>query len=136
MARFLDQDGLQYFAERLAELIKQKTQISMVSTIDEDSTNQQIPGAKAVYEFLTSALENITGFSFEVVSDLPATGESNVIYLIDNGSGAYTMNAYVNGAWIELGTTEIDLSNYWAKDDLQPLTKEEIQDIIDDVMGD
>jgi hypothetical protein len=80
-------------------------------------------------------LAGITTFSFEVVDALPSTGESNVIYLVDDGSGKYIMNAYINGAWVELGTTEIDLSNYWSKDDLEALTNNEIQEIIDDVMG-
>jgi len=135
MAKFLNQDGLQYFAERFVEFIKQRTQINIVSTIDENSTNQQIPGAKAVYDFLTEALADITSFSFDVVHELPATGESNIIYLLDKGSDIYIMHAYINGAWVELGTTEIDLSNYWSKDELVALTNTEIQNIIDEAMG-
>ena len=135
MAKFLNQDGLQYFAERFVEFIKQRTQINIVSTIDENSTNQQIPGAKAVYDFLTEALADITSFSFDVVHELPATGESNIIYLLDKGSDIYIMYAYINGAWVELGTTEIDLSNYWSKDELVALNNTEIQNIIDEAMG-
>jgi hypothetical protein len=135
MAQFLDKDGLQYLVERLVEIILQKTQINIVSVIDEDSTNQQIPGAKAVYDLLTSALANISSVSMEVVDTLPATGETSVIYLVESDSDTYEMWIWSNDQWFDIGTTNIDLSDYWAKDDLTALTNTEIQDIIDEVMG-
>jgi len=135
MEKFLNQDGLQYFTERLVALIEQKTQINIVGTIDENSTNQQIPGAKAVYDLLTSMVANITTIRMVVVPSLPANGEANVFYLIQVDDDTYRQYIYVDGQWFDLGTTEIDLSGYWAKDELVALTNAEIQGIIDDVMG-
>ena len=135
MTRFLDNDGLTYLMGRIKELIDQAKQVDLITTIDEDSTNQQIPGAKAVFDLLTEALEGITTLRMEVVDALPATGESNVIYLVAVDGDTYSLHIYSGGQWFDTGTTEIDLSGYWAKDDLQALTNTEIQDIIDDVMG-
>ena len=134
MARFLDKDGLVYLIERLTEVIERETQINIVADIDKDSTNQQIPGALAVYELVTDMLADVSTLQFEVVVNLPASGEANIIYLTEAESGTYSMNIYSGGRWYELGTTEIDLSGYWAKEDLEALTNTEIQSIIDDVM--
>ena len=136
MAKFLDRDGLQYFTARLKEVIDQATQLNIITAIDENSTNQQLPGAKAVYELLQDMLEDVAGLSYEVVTSLPATGEANVIYLVEFDDDTYTMYIYSGGKWFDIGTTELDLSDYWAKDDLTALTNPEIQEVIDDVMGD
>ena len=135
MAKFLDRDGLQYFAARLKEVIDQATQLNIITAISGDSTNQQLPGAKAVYELVRDMLEDVAGLSFEVKASLPAAGDANVIYLIEADEDTYTMYIYSGGKWFDLGTTEIDLSDYWAKDDLKALTNPEIQEVIDNVMG-
>ena len=133
--KYLDSDGLHYLMARIKEIIDQATQVNNITTIDENSTNQQTPGAKAVYDLLTEALEGITAVSMSVVDELPTTGESNIIYLIAEDGDTYSLHIYSGGQWFDTGTTEINLSDYWAKDDLQALTNTEIQAIVDDVMG-
>jgi hypothetical protein len=133
--KFLDQGNLQYLLERLVEIIDQKTQINIVNDIDENSTNQQIPGAKAVYDLLTAALAGIIKLTMEVVQALPATGESNVIYLVKADADTYKQWIYSDDQWFDLGDIDVDLSDYWAKDELEALTNQEVQDIIDEVMG-
>jgi hypothetical protein len=135
MAKFLNQDGLQYFAERLVELVEQKMQINITGVIDGSSTNQQLPGAKAVYDLMVAGLAGIVSISMEVVPSLPSSGESNIIYLVKVSGNTYSQHIYTGDQWFDLGTTEIDLSNYWEKDDLEALSNTEIQDIIDDVLG-
>jgi hypothetical protein len=89
-----------------------------------------------VYDLLTEALEGIVRLQLKAVDALPATGETNIIYLVKVDEDTYTQYIYVDGNWFDLGTTKIDLSGYWAKDELVALTNAEIQDVIDDVMGD
>lgn len=65
-------------------------------------------------------IENLVGsvahLSMEIVSDLPETGESNVIYLIPSGANnVYSQYIYTNSTWSLIGSTEIDLSNYYTK---------------------
>jgi hypothetical protein len=134
MKKFLDDDGLTYLMGQIKAMIDQAKQVDLITTIDEDSTNQQIPGAKAVYDLLTAALEGITSVRMEVVDALPATGESNVIYLLEVDEDTYSLHIYSGGQWYDTGTTEINLSDYWAKEDLVALTNTEIQEIIDNVM--
>jgi len=133
--KFLDQDGLQYLLTQLAAYIEQKTQINVVSNIDEDSTNQEIAGAKAVYDLVQAALVGITGIKMKVVTTLPTTRENNIVYLIQVDSDTYRQWIFSGGQWFDLGIAEIDLSNYWSKEDLTALTNAEIQTIFDDAMG-
>ena len=74
---------------------------------------------------------NITGLSIEVVDTLPTTGSNGVIYLVAHSHG--TGDAYDEYVWVasksafeKIGSTDIDLSNYWTKTDLTECTEDEI----------
>ena len=72
---------------------------------------------------------SITGIEFEIVQTLPATGDAGAIYLVPNSGSApniYDEYIYANNAWEKIGTTDIDLSAYWAKADLVAITTAEI----------
>jgi hypothetical protein len=133
--KFLDNDGLRFLLVQLDALIDQKTQINVVSSIDGNSTNAQIAGAKAVYDLVNAAIAGLGTLSMEVVASLPATGEANIIYLVAVDADTYRQWIYSGGQWWDLGIAEIDLSNYWSKDELVALTNAEIQAVFDDVMG-
>lgn len=59
----------------------------------------------------------------EAVDVLPTENiKENVIYLVPNGSSGenfYDECMYINNKWETIGTTEIDLSNYATKDELE-----------------
>jgi len=134
--KFLDEDGLRALLVLIDALIDQKTQLNMVSTIDGNSTNQQIPGAKAVRDFVVAALAGFTHLVKAVVPQRPNTGDEDTLYLVPTDKpGTYKQWMYISGSWIDFGDTDIDLSGYWTTDDLEALTNAEIQDIFDDVMG-
>lgn len=61
------------------------------------------------------------GLRVEVVEELPTTGESNVLYLVpkDNTgeSDVFEEWIYINNNWEKIGSTDIDLSNYYTKDE-------------------
>jgi len=135
----IDEEGLLFLLKQLMALIKQKTALDIVSTIDENSTNQQIPGAKAVYDLLAASISSLTKLSVQVVSTRPATGESSIIYLVQNDPAVQKYDQWLDidgaGNWFDLGDTDIDLSNYWAKDELEILTNSEIQTMFDAALG-
>ena len=55
---------------------------------------------------------------YKFVDVLPIVGEASVIYLLkQNDSNVRLQYMYVDGAWENLGTTEVDLSNYYTKDE-------------------
>ena len=67
---------------------------------------------KAEVQALIGAIQN---FHYEIYATLPASGESNVLYLIGpTGSGAdkYEEYVYLNNTFTKIGDTSIDLSGY------------------------
>ena len=60
---------------------------------------------------------------FEIVEELPVEDiRTNVIYLVPAAAEEeyqiYNEYVYVNGAWEKIGTTKIDLSNYYTKEEI------------------
>lgn len=62
-------------------------------------------------EQVNSLLSNLKKATITVVPTLPATGEEGIIYLVGT-SAPYEQYVWEGSAWIDLGSTEIDLSNY------------------------
>lgn len=110
-----------------------------VPTAVSDLTNDSgFQDATQVQALIDDALEDITGLDFEVVQSLPATGQHGIIYLVPK-QGA-TGDVYDEYIWLtpsggtahfeQIGTTAIDLSDYWAIADLVAITTAEIDTII------
>ena len=85
---------------------------------------------------INDAIKDITGIDFQVVTELPTTGVKGTIYLILNG-GSTTQNIYDEYIWLsssssyeKIGTTEVDLSNYWNTTNLIAITNGEIDTIV------
>lgn len=89
--------------------------------------------AEQITNAINDAIGSVTGISFEVVESLPSTGESGKIYLVKHAHGAqdqYDEYIYYNNAWEKIGSTDIDLSNYWNMDNLVAITNGEIDTIV------
>ena len=67
-------------------------------------------------------ISSISTGGFQVVSELPASGQSNVIYLVSKSQTSedniYDEYIWVNNDWELIGTTQLDLSNYVTNDSL------------------
>lgn len=61
------------------------------------------------------------GFEVQIVQTLPQSGENHTIYFVpasDTGEANYYDEfMWVDGAWEKIGSTEIDLSNYYTRDE-------------------
>lgn len=71
----------------------------------------------------------------EAVDALPTEDiKENVIYLVPNGSSGenfYDECMYINNKWETIGTTEVDLSNYVTKEELETALADKItQDVL------
>lgn len=91
----------------------------------------------AVYSFVTAAISDIEHFSAQIVSSLPSSGKSNVLYLVPKSSAAsgngYDEYLYINNTWELIGSTDIDLSGYVQASEMHAITNTEITDIINQV---
>lgn len=89
--------------------------------------------ASDVESAINDAIGDITGFEFQIVEELPGTGEKGVIYLISNsgtGQNIYDEYIWTGTAFEKIGTTDVDLSGYWSKTDLVAIQNNEIDTIV------
>lgn len=89
--------------------------------------------ASDVQGAINDALADVTGIEYQIVEDLPPTGEKGVIYLMSNGgSGNNIYDEYIwtGTAFEKIGTTAVDLSNYWSKTDLTAIQNSDIDSIM------
>ena len=69
---------------------------------------------------IDSMISQLRTFEMEVVNTLPVTDiKTNCIYFVPRGASgldSYYEYIYVNGKWEFVGSTDVDLSNYWTID--------------------
>lgn len=65
----------------------------------------------ATTSYVNQQIGNVKKAALQVVASKPSTGAEGTIYLVGS-SAPYEMWTYENDVWIDLGSTEIDLSNY------------------------
>ena len=108
------------------------TAVSALTNDSDFQTGTEVQGA------IDAALADITGFDFQIVSELPATGEKGTIYLVPKtGSAPDVYDEYI---WVtpsggtpgfeKIGSTDIDLSGYWSKQELTAITTAQIDTIL------
>ena len=136
----LDDNGLLFLLQQIKAKIDAMIDamtVTIDSTITADSTNANAAGSKAVYDFVTKAIADISGFHAEIVSELPETGKTNILYLVAKTEAAsgdgYDEYLYINGAWERVGSTDIDLSGYVQASEMHAITNTEITDIVNQV---
>lgn len=105
------------------------------TSLSSSSDDVHYPSSKCVYDAINDAIGSITGISFEVVQELPQTGETGTIYLLSN-SGT-SPNVYDEYIWLasyssfeKIGTTDVDLSGYVQKTEMVAITNAEIDSIV------
>ena len=82
-------------------------------------------------EEVNSLLGNLTRLTLQVVQELPEVGTEHVIYLVPNdesGNNVFEEWIFIQSKWEMIGTTEVDLSNYY--------TKEEVDLLLESLSGD
>ena len=130
----LDDNGLLFLLQQLKAKIDAMA-VTVDGTVTADGANA-VTG-KAVYDFVTAAIAGISGFHAEIVSELPASGQSNILYLLAKSSAAsgdgYDEYLYINGAWERVGSTDIDLSGYVQASEMHAITNTEITAIVNQV---
>ena len=130
----LDDNGLLFMLQQI-KIKMDAMAVTVDSTVTADGANA-VTG-KAVYDFVTAAIAGVSGFHAEIVSELPETGQSNILYLVAKTSAAsgdgYDEYLYINGAFERVGSTDIDLSGYVQTSEMHAITNTEITDIVNQV---
>ena len=130
----LDDNGLLFLLQQI-KVKMDAMAVTIDSTVTADGVNAV--NGKAVYDFVTAAIAGVAKFHAEIVSALPSTGETNILYLVAKStatsSNGYDEYLYINGAWELIGSTDIDLSGYVQASEMHAITNTEITDIVNQV---
>lgn len=132
LADFVKADGVaSAIAAALTEYAKSEEVAQSISTaLEEYMTEQEVTQA------IAQAIGEISGAGLTLKPEdrLPESGEENIIYLVPatNSKDKNARDEYIwfNNDWELIGSTAIDLDNYWSKDDLAPMTSEELSAIL------
>ena len=87
----------------------------------------QIATTAFVTSAVSTAVGDLAGVEFSIVNALPATGDASTIYLVSasDGSGNDVYDEYVwlttNATFEKIGSTRVDLSNYYNKEEVDTL---------------
>lgn len=102
---------------KLSELESQIPDVSnfITNTVD-NLVNYYTKAETYTQTEVNNLISQLTSISFEVVSQLPSSGESNKIYLVASSSpesqDSYDEYIWVNNSWEKIGNTDINLDNY------------------------
>lgn len=109
------------------------TPTAPTATAGNNST--QIATTAFVTSAVSTAIGSLAGVEFSIVNNLPATGNASTIYLVSasDGSGNDVYDEYIwltaNTAFEKIGTTRVDLSDYYNTTNLIPITSAQIDSI-------
>lgn len=113
---------------------------AIVDNLDTEDSNKALSATQG--KILKTMISNLANLRIEVVSELPETGETNVIYLVKKSETNPDMHdeyVYVEGNWEKIGNTEIDLSNYYTKDQVysksETYNQNEVNTLITEIEG-
>lgn len=113
---------------------------AIVDNLDTEDSNKALSATQG--KVLKTMISNLANLRIEVVNALPSTGETNVIYLVKKAGtnpDVHDEYVYVEGNWEKIGNTEVDLSNYYTKDQVytksETYSQEEVGTLITEIEG-
>lgn len=89
---------------------------SIIDNLTSSDTEKALSARQG--KILKELIDNLANLQITVVDTLPTTGESNIIYLVKKagtGTDIHDEYVYVEENWEKIGTTDVDLSNYYTK---------------------
>ena len=114
-----EDDG--HFEDIYQILLETLPLISLVAVIDDNdvSTATTWSSSKIVSELANA------GFDVQVVQELPATGDAHTLYFVPSADpqtqNIYDEYLYTNNAWEQVGSTSVDMSDYYTKTQVDTL---------------
>lgn len=106
-----------------------KTEIPDVSGFIKNTVNDLVNYYKKTETYTQKEVNDLVGaiktVSMKIVPEKPTTGETNIIYLIPSKKSEteniYDEYIYVNNKWELIGSTAIDLSNVYTKEEINTI---------------
>ena len=117
----------EHFEDVYQILLETLPLISLVAVIDDNdvSTATTWSSSKIVSELANA------GFDVQVVQELPATGDAHTLYFVPSADpqtqNIYDEYLYTNNAWEQVGSTAVDLSDYYTKTQVNTLLDDKVE---------
>lgn len=123
---FLNQEGVLNLTKGILAKVNGRINERIVNTIDASSDDRHVPSAAAVFKAITNSnhtsIKPVTG---DINEQVPEEERStSIIYFQRDNENDKTWMIYIwavlddrSMGWINVGDTEVDLSNYWSKDE-------------------
>lgn len=139
---FLNQEGVRtLWAAIKVELSKKVNTTALENYMTDEEIEAAILAALTGYmtseqvtQAIATAIASVKTLQIEIVDTLPAEGDGNKIYFVSADDAKepnlYNEYAWINGRFEPIGTTAINLANYWSKTELTPITSEQLQEIL------
>lgn len=74
------------------------------------------------------------GIKMKIVEYLPEVGEEKFLYLVpkndEDEDDIYDEYVYIDKKWERIGSTKVNLTDYWSKETLRAMTAEEVNAIL------
>lgn len=143
LAGKLDLDALDEYAT--TEAVATAIATALIGYAKSDAVTEEITQkiTEALADYITQtqmdsaiaeAIGKVSQISIAVEDELPQTGEEKVIYFIPSTTSTEKNikdeYMWVDGKYELIGSTAIDLTQYWSKDELKIMTSEELQEIL------
>lgn len=82
-----------------------------------NTTSSDEPKVLANKQYVDNSISSVLNGAFQIVDVLPSTGKSGVIYAVpmEDNPSAYELYVWEDNSYKSLGKTEIDLSDYYTK---------------------
>lgn len=116
-------DALETKADK-TEIAGLGSEAGFITNSVEDLKNYYKKSETYSQEEVNSLLGNLTRLTLQVVQELPEVGTEHIIYLIPNnesGNNVFEEWIFIQSKWEMIGTTEVDLSNYYTKEEIDAL---------------
>lgn len=99
-----------------------------------DLANYYLKSETYAKEEVEALIATISTMTMKIVTALPETDISTTtIYLVKSGTNSYDEYIYVDGVWAKIGSTEINLEDYYTKTEVDELLNNLVTDVIIDV---
>ena len=128
------EDNINTINESLSSITSDLDTIIVDNLTSDDTTKALSAKQGKVLKSLIDAIKSFSIIVLQEEEDLPETGNLNTLYFKKkegSDKDIYNEYIYVENAWELIGNTEIDLSNYYTKD--QVYSKTEVDEKIPDI---
>lgn len=112
--------------------------VAIAAALTKYLTKESAEETYTTKEYVALAIATALGdaeIKFSIVEKLPESGENGIIYLVPKDSAGKDNDVYDEYIWVDskfehIGSTAVDLTGYWNRDNLTAISDEELEEML------